>query len=339
MKTYLQNPRIRYTLIGLSGIVVAAIIALSCIFCTTFNNTDGEAYIYIKEGDSTTTTLNQLEEHTSGVKMWAVRSLCSHFRPGKYQIGDGNSTLQVIRNLRNGHQEPVRLTIPIVRTKADLARHLATLLCADAEDFETLLNDTALCSRYGLDTCTILTLFVPNTYEVYWNTTPVALIERMDKESKAFWTPQRKAKADAAGLSCTEVITLASIVEQETAYNPEKPAVAGMYLNRLHRGMKLQADPTVKYAVGDFGIRRVLNTHLRSTSPYNTYRYEGLPPGPICIPSVASIEAVLDYQHHDYIFMCAKEDFSGRHNFATTDVEHMANARRYAEALDKRGIK
>lgn len=340
IRTYFrQKPRLLIVLFVAFDVLVAFAIAITFLLASSFSDEKDDAYLYINEGEPSASVEQHLAAQTSTTKLWMVRNLCTHYRPGRYQTGGGISTLQVIRNLRNGHQDPVRLTIPIVRTKADLAAHLAKLLAPTAQDFEVLLNDTAVCSRYGLDTCTIMTLFIPNTYEVFWNSTPEGLLERMNKESNAFWTASRRTKVQQIGLSPAEVITLASIVEQETAYDPEKPAVAGMYLNRLRQGMKLQADPTVKYAVGDFSIRRVLNTHLRSTSPYNTYRYEGLPPGPICIPSVASIEAVLNYEHHDYIFMCAKEDFSGRHNFATNDVEHMANARRYAEALDKRGIK
>ena len=161
----------------------------------------------------------------------------------------------------------------------------------------------------------------------------------MKRESEKFWTTVRKNKAEKARLTPEEVITLASIVEKETANNQEKPDIAGLYLNRLRRGMKLQADPTVKFALQDFGLRRILNKHLTCDSPYNTYVYAGLPPGPICLPSIASIDAVLNHTEHNYIYMCAKEDFSGTHNFAATYEEHKANARKYVQALNERGIK
>ena len=163
----------------------------------------------------------------------------------------------------------------------------------------------------------------------------------MQRESEAFWTDERMVCLEgiAAGFSRQQAVTLASIVEQETQYAPERPAVAGMYINRLRCGMPLQADPTVKFAVGDFGIKRIMLHHLAVESPYNTYRHAGLPPGPICLPSLSSIDAVLHYAHHNYLYMCAKEDFSGSHNFATTYAEHLRNAKKYADALDKRGIK
>ena len=200
-------------------------------------------------------------------------------------------------------------------------------------------TDKALLGELGADTATAAALFVPNTYEVYWNIAPADLLRRMKKEFDAFWTADRRALAAQMELSPFEVATLASIVEKESANAAERPAIAGMYLNRLRQGMKLQADPTVKFALGNFGLRRILHEHLTVDNPYNTYRYEGLPPGPICIPSPGAIDAVLHYARHSYLYMCAKEDFSGTHNFAVTYEEHLANARRYAEALDRRGIK
>ena len=176
-------------------------------------------------------------------------------------------------------------------------------------------------------------------YELYWTLQPKALLERMNKEAQKFWNDKRVLEAKQLGLTPDEVMTVASIVEQETAYNPEKPMVAGMYLNRLNQKMPLQADPTVKFALGDFALRRILHEHLRVNSPYNTYKVKGLPPGPICIPSVESINAVLHRANHNYLYMCAKEDFSGSHNFATTYAEHQKNATKYAAALNARGIR
>lgn len=182
-------------------------------------------------------------------------------------------------------------------------------------------------------------MFIPNTYEVYWDMNVEKLLKRMDKEHKAFWNQSRLAKAEEIGLSPLEVSILASIVEEETAVNDEKPTVAGLYINRLKRGIPLQADPTVKFAVGDFTLKRILHKHLETDSPYNTYKVAGLPPGPIRMPSIIGLNSVLNYQKHDYIYMCAKEDFSGRHNFATNLAQHNANARRYQNALNRRGIK
>ena len=262
-----------------------------------------------------------------------------HIRPGRYDVGSGTGVLSVFRNLRNGNQTPTRLTIPVLRTTRDLADLLGRELHAPADSFYAALTNPELLSLYGKTPETAVCLFLPNTYEVYWTLSPAALLARMNKESKAFWTPERLAKAQADSLTPDQVITVASIVEQETAYNPEKPMVAAMYLNRLHKKMPLQADPTVKFALGNFGLRRIMHEHLKVESPYNTYKQAGLPPGPICIPSLSSINAVLDHAHHDYLYMCAKEDFSGSHNFAVTYGEHLKNAAKYAQALNARGIK
>ena len=176
-------------------------------------------------------------------------------------------------------------------------------------------------------------MFIPNTYEVYWTVTPEEFLERMHKEYEKFWNEERTAKAEQTGLTRTEVSTLASIVIEETKYEPEMPVIAGVYMNRLHKDMLLQADPTVKYAVGDESLTRVLNRHLTVDSPYNTYKYKGLPPGPITIPTVAAIDAVLNYQHHNYLYFCAKSSLDGQHAFATSLAGHMENAKRYHKAV------
>ncbi len=220
----------------------------------------------------------------------------------------------------------------------DLAGRLAKNLAADSTQFAQAFHDENLCESFGDATATLAWQIIPNTSAVFWDITPKGLLTRMQKESRAFWTDKRRAQAQAAGLTEQEVITLASIVDQETANDAEKPMVAGMYLNRLHQGMKLQADPTVKFALRQFGLRRIMHNHLTADSPYNTYKYAGLPPGPIAIPAMSSIEAVLNFARHDYIYMCAKEDFSGTHNFATTYEEHLENAARYAKALNERNI-
>ena len=180
---------------------------------------------------------------------------------------------------------------------------------------------------------------IPNTYEMYWDVSADNFLLRMKKENDNFWNKERQTKAQTLGLNANQVATLASIVDSESAYNPEKPRIAGLYINRIKKGMLLQSDPTVIYAIGDFTIRRVLNRHLEADSPYNTYKYKGLPPGPIRIPSIAGLDAVLNHENNNYLYMCAKEDFSGSHNFAVTYAEHQANARRYVKALNERGIK
>ena len=200
-------------------------------------------------------------------------------------------------------------------------------------------NDTTYISKLGYTKETLPALFIPNTYEVYWNMSNEDFMQRMVKEHKAFWNEKRLKQAEAIGLTPIEVATLASIVEEETANNAEKPMVAGLYINRLKKGMLLQADPTVKFSMQDFGLKRILYKHLEVDSPYNTYKYAGLPPGPIRIPSYQGLESVLNYTKHNYLYMCAKEDFSGTHNFAVTSAQHEANARRYQQALNRKGIR
>ncbi|MCK9255795.1 MAG: endolytic transglycosylase MltG, partial [Bacteroidales bacterium] len=202
-----------------------------------------------------------------------------------------------------------------------------------------LLKSQDLAKKYGFNENTFLAMFIPNSYEFYWNTSAEQFVERMAKEYKNFWTEERKQKAANLGFSQSEVSTLASIVEAETQKNDEKARIAGVYINRLNIGMLLQADPTVVYATGDFFLKRVLNKHLEINSPYNTYKYSGLPPGPINIPSISSIDAVLNYEKHNYKFFCAKDDFSGYHVFAVTNAQHEANARKYHQALRSAGIR
>ena len=244
----------------------------------------------------------------------------------------------MIRKLKNGRQDPLLLTIPEVRTKEQLAEKLGNRLMMSADSLLYYLNDSATCAQYQTDTANIIGLFIPNSYEVYWNITPKQLISRMEREWNVFWDDKRMQKAHKIGLTPPEVITLASIVDEETANNAEKPTIAGMYLNRLNSGMPLQADPTIKFALRRFELRRIYHEMLKTPSKYNTYINQGLPPGPIRIPSVKGIESVLNAQKHDYMYMCAKEDFSGFHNFAKTFAEHIDNAKRYSTSLNKRGV-
>lgn len=340
-----MTPKNRRLLWG--GIVTAVVVCAALVyyfFFAAFLPRGGSAYAYVDADDTYDSVLVKLDRDCGARQLVGFRLLAAvtgyadRVRPGRYMAGDGLSTLQVFRSLRGGNQSPLRLTIPPVRTMDRLAAELGKVLMNDSAAWATAFRDSAICAEYGADTATLACLFLPNTYEVYWNITPQQLLRRMKKESDAYWTPARQELAEAAGLTPTEVITLASIVDQETANNAEKPMIAGMYLNRLHQGMKLQADPTVKFALKQFGLRRIYHAQLLTDSPYNTYRYAGLPPGPICIPAMSSIESVLHFAPHDYLYMCAKEDFSGTHNFAATYEEHMRNARKYAEALNRRGI-
>jgi UPF0755 protein len=218
---------------------------------------------------------------------------------------------------------------------SDVASKLTVKLELDSVSFMQLLDKEGMPEKYGFNKETFRCMFIPDTYEVYWNISGEDLIARMNREYNTFWNSGRKAKAEEIGLSQIETGILASIVQAEISHYDEAPVVAGLYLNRLRKNMFLQADPTLIYAVGDFTIRRVLNIHKQIDSPYNTYKYLGLPPGPINFPSVTSIDAVLNYQQHNYIYMCAREDFSGYHNFATNLQQHNINARRYQQALNR----
>jgi len=260
--------------------------------------------------------------------------LKDHFRPGQYKFRKGMGNKALVRTLQKGWQTPVRLVIPgYYRSLDRFADFLGEQLEASAEDFGAALGDPQNAARYGFKPETFIGMFIPNTYEVWWTVTPDDFLERMHQEYLKFWTPERDAQAAAMGLTRQEVSTLASIVIEESKYEPELARIAGVYVNRLNKGMPLQADPTVIYAVGDPSLKRVLNKHLEIDSPYNTYKYAGLPPGPITMPPVAAIDAVLNYEHHDYLYFCAKDSFDGQHVFAKTLSAHNENARRYQRAL------
>jgi UPF0755 protein len=262
-----------------------------------------------------------------------------HVKPGAYLIEADMSNMAAIRMLRAGKQTPIKITFNSLRTKEDLAERLAKQLPFSEQEWLETLQSKEIAEKYGFDSYTFTTMFIPNTYEIYWTTSKEEFIERMYKEYQKFWNKERLEKAEKVGLSPKQVSILASIVQAETAKNDEKPRVAGVYLNRLAKNDYLQADPTVIFALKDFSIKRVLNSHLQVDSPYNTYKYTGLPPGAINFPEVSSIDAVLNAEQHDYYFFCAKEDFSGYHNFAKTLAEHNRNAKLYQQALNTKGIR
>jgi UPF0755 protein len=260
------------------------------------------------------------------------------FHPGNYEVRGGDSMRDIWNRMASGAQTPVHVVVGAFRTLDRLAASLGKQLMADSAAFAAVMNNDSLVQALGYNAQTLPALFIPNTYEVWWTLTPEEFMQRMQKENDRYWSTERLQKARRVALSPVEVATLASIVDEETNQKTEKPIVARLYLNRLSRGIPLQADPTVKFAVGDPSLRRILFAHLEVESPYNTYLHAGLPPGPIRVASVQGMEAVLDAPHHDYLYMCAKEDFSGFHNFSTTLAEHNAHARRYQTALNRRGI-
>jgi UPF0755 protein len=254
-------------------------------------------------------------------------------KSGRYILRTNMTNLQAIRLLRSGEQEPVKITFNNVRLVTELSEKITKNLFIKPEEFEAALVQFIATNSYGFNKDNILTMFIPNTYEVYYQATAKEVIERMYKEYTLFWTQERKAKAEKLGLTPIEVSILASIVQAESIQRDETPIIAGLYLNRLKKGMPLQADPTLVFAVGDFTLKRVLNEHKEIDSPYNTYLHTGLPPGPINMPEMRSLNGVLNYTESDYIYMCAKEDFSGRHNFTGSYKQHLVNAKKYQDAL------
>ena len=337
------NSRI-YLYVAAIGLVLILALIGSCMLIPVSKTTD-TYYIYIDEDDSQDSVLQKLRPMGSSAGMMGLTTMIRHssygdnIRTGRYAIETGDGAITVFRRLKNGQQTSMHLTIPEVRTMDRLAAFLGKKLMIDSATIAEALTSQETCQRYGYDTCTISAMFVPNTYDVYWNTSLENLLERMQKEHDRFWQGEREAKAAQMQLTPAEICTLASIIDEETSNNAEKPMIAGMYLNRLHQQMPLQADPTIKFALKQFELKRIWQKLLQTDSPYNTYKNEGLPPGPIKIASIKGIDAVLNHAEHDYLYMCAKEDFSGTHNFAVTYQEHLQNAARYSKALNERGIK
>lgn len=309
------------------------------------NVTDTEDYLYVRTGAQFEDLMLDLGEKNllkdTASFRWAAVNMeyPSRIKPGKYKLNKGMNNRTLINMLGGGFQEPVKLRFQNIRLKEQFAGFLATQIEPDSTSLINLINSDTLATNYGFNTDNFFTMFIPNTYELYWNISTNDFFTRMHEEYEKFWTAERKEKAQALNLSPIQVSILASIVKGEALHIDEMPKIAGLYINRLQKGILLQADPTVIFATNDFTIRRVLNKHLLTNSPYNTYIYKGLPPGPIMMPSIASIDAVLNYQKHNYIYMCAKEDFSGYHNFSSSVAEHLVNARKFQQALNERNIK
>ena len=256
-------------------------------------------------------------------------------KPGRYVLHPNLNNIEAIRLLRAGIQEPVNVTFNNVRLIKDLSEKITRNLNMKPEEFEAALIKFAMNNSHGFNKDNILTMFIPNTYEVYFNVSPDDLVDRMHTEYEKFWNEERRRKAEEMGLTPIEVSILASIVQAESIRKDEAPVIAGLYLNRLNKGIALQADPTLVFAVGDFTLKRVLNEHKEIDSPYNTYKYRGLPPGPVNMPEIFALDAVLNYTKTNYLYMCAKEDFSGRHNFTHSYRQHLNNAARYQAALSR----
>jgi UPF0755 protein len=339
----------RRYLVAVAAVVAFFLIAISInfyikIYAPSVRFADDDHYLYVPTG----TGFNQLLTIISDKKIvhsieafhWVAlqMKLQDNIHAGRYRLEQGMSNYDLVKLLRSGRQEPVKLVINKFRLEEDFAGFISHKLEADSITLITYLNDNEYLQRVGFNTQNSMALFIPNTYEFYWNTSASEFFDRMKKEYDHFWNEERKNKAIKLGLSPVEVITLASIVEEETNYNQEKSRIAGVYLNRIKNNMLLQADPTVKFALKDFTLTRVLNIHTAYSSPYNTYINKGLPPGPICNPSIITIDAVLNAEQNEYLYFCANPDKPGSHVFAKTYQEHQLNARRYQKWLMQRGV-
>ena len=301
-------------------------------------------YFYVHTGETYEGVKADLDEQKiiSGVTWfnWAAKMIkYKNIKPGRYEIIKGMSLVSLVRMLKNGQQTPVNFVITKIRTKEVLASKIGNAFECDSTQMIHFLNNHDSLREYGLDTNTAMAAAMPFTYTIKWNTTPARIFQQFYTAYKTFWTAERKQKADSLGISPIQASTLASIIDEETNAKTDKPNVASVYLNRIARGMPLQADPTVKFAMRNFGLKRILRGHLQTISPYNTYINKGLPPGPICTPDIETIDAVLDSPKTDYIYFVASSAFDGTHIFTTNYGDHMKYARVYQQELNKRNIK
>lgn len=325
-------------LIFLFLLLTAAFVAWNLFGPTV--NAPGQKYFYIRTGSTYEQVKDCLLKKkiiSSGIWFDKVAGYLNYkkaIRPGKYKIDKGMSVTNLVRMLRAGRQSPVNLVIIKLRTKEDLAKKIGENFECDSLSVINFLNNPDSAAKYNLDTNTVMTAVIPNTYTLKWNNTPSRIFKYLFTEQQKFWTEKRKAQAAALHLSEKEVYILASIVEEETNKNEDKGKIASVYINRLRSGMKLAADPTVKFAMKDFGLKRIMYKYLSFPSPYNTYLTTGLPPGPICTPSIKTIDAVLNAPETNYLYFVAKPDFSGYSNFTADYAEHQKNAKAYQQALD-----
>ena len=332
----------------LAGFVLLTLIVLIIIYrsLAEFNiKTDGkDQVITIPTGSSYGQVLEMLESNLEIDNMkvfkWMAekKNYPAMVKPGKYLINNGLTYNELINLLRSGRQTPVKITFNNIRTLNQIAGKICSHIEADSSEIISFFSDETNFINDGFKKENIIALFIPNTYELYWNTDAKGLYTRMLSEYRKFWNEERLSKANAKNLDPLEVAILASIIDDEVAKPDEKPRIAGVYLNRLKRDIPLQACPTIKFALNDFTITRVLYVHLQTDSPYNTYKHKGFPPGPIGCPSIEGIDAVLNAEEHDYLFFAAKADFSGYHNFSRTLAEHNKYAAMYQRELNKRKI-
>lgn len=332
----------RYSSLIVCCLLVAAMCGMlkCCTLVATPQISADDFKIYVTPGETAEQVINDIQANEPQGKMTGLKWIArlkhydEHVKTGCYVIKHASKPIDIYRMLSSGSQTPVRIVINSCRTTDRMVGMIASQIMADSISVLAFLSDPTSLASLGYTPATVFEMIIPNTYEIYWNTSVESLLKRMVKERDTFWS-SREEKASSIGLTPHEVMTLASIVEEETAKVEEMPVVAGLYINRLHKGMLLQADPTVIFALGGERPKRVLLEHLETDSPYNTYMYPGLPPAPIRFVSTTAIDAVLNYTRHNYLYMCAKEDFSGYHNFATTLSQHNVNARKYQNALSR----
>ena len=333
------------------GIALAAIALGSALYAyrsTTKPKWIAETtWIYVRHGDTPGDVIRQLNDagadtHSIGFQIarryFKFDKAIENGASGAYRIGEEASAMQVVRKIARRQQDPIKLTFIGTRTMQELAGRIAQCIEADSTAILQAMFAPEFLSESGCNAANISSIFLPDTYQVYWNIAPESLMQRMLAEYRKFWNDERLRMADKLHLTPQQICAICSIAEEETTDRQERAVVARLYWNRLQKKMPLQADPTVKYALGDFMLRRILNIHLKADSPYNTYRNAGLPPGPIRVVEKATIDAFLHSAPHKYIYMCAKEDFSGLHNFATNLVEHQRNAKKYHQALKAHGL-
>ena len=331
------------TILGLVGLLIGICLQVNYYFIYIKSNVGvtKETLIFIPTGSDfpdvvSILTADSIIKNVESFKKVALRKgYVNNVKPGCYGIKPKMGNRNIVGMLLRGIQKPVRVTFNSIRTIEILAQRISQRIEADSASIVNYFLNSDNAKEYGFDENTFISMLIPNTYEFYWNTDAKSFAQRMRQEYDKFWNNERRVKADKLKLTPVQVSILASILDEETNYRLEMPTIAGVYLNRLRKGIPLQADPTIKYAIGDFSIRRVLSKQLKVDSPYNTYKYAGLPPGPIRIPSVIAIDAVLNAENHKYLYFCASVDKPGRHDFSRTLLEHNRKADAYRRSLNR----
>lgn len=331
-----------YTLLGLAFIIILFLLAL---YPMVIERTQEDVIIRVPANASIENVSDSLTKYygkgfsSKVTRLLKIRHIDFSKRHGAYLVPAGSNALTAMRRIGRGGQTPLKITVNGFRDIDLLCKRIAAKLDFPADSLRSILADPVTLRAYGLTPEQALALFLDDTYEVYWSASPREIVGKVGRNYLSYWNADNQRKVASLGITPAEAMTIASIADEETNNAGEKGTIARLYLNRLKKGMRLQADPTVRFALKDFTIRRVKGEHLKVESPYNTYLHAGLPPGPIRTTSRATVDALLDSPETNYLYMCAKEDFSGTHNFASTFAEHSQNAARYRKALNERGIK